>query len=182
VNYLDQYVIHFRGLKEGEHRYVFMLDDRFFSEFPGSEIHRSAIRADVTLDKSATFLILMFRLRGMVCMPCDRCLDDFELPISNDTTVYVKFGNGVKADAEDVIFLQPDDHEIAISQMLFEFAHLALPLKRIHPENKKGKSLCNKEMLAKLAKFSAGHSGKGNGIREIDPRWDELKKIQGNNH
>lgn len=181
MNYLDQYTIPFKGLKEGEHEFEFALDERFFMAFEKSEIKKANLIARVMLEKKTTFLTLHFSLSGTAEIQCDRCLEYFDLPVSHNATLFVKFVHGKQSEQEDVVFLPPEEHQIIISQMLYDFAHLSLPYKRIHPENNKGKSLCNKEMLAKLAKFSAGVTHPHQRNSTSDPRWNELKKLLNNN-
>ncbi len=52
---------------------------------------------------------------------------------------------------------------------------LALPLKRIHPDDDHGRSTCDPEMIRKLEDHLVA------GEEESDARWDELKKLSENN-
>ena len=61
------------------------------------------------------------------------------------------------------------------SQFFYEYIHLALPIKRIHPDDKKGRSTCNPVMIRKLEDHLIADDDK------TDPRWDELRKLTGNN-
>jgi uncharacterized metal-binding protein YceD (DUF177 family) len=51
---------------------------------------------------------------------------------------------------------------------------LALPIRKIHPNDSDGKSKCNPAMLQKLNDLRAEEP-------ESDPRWDQLKKLMNNN-
>jgi uncharacterized protein len=61
-----------------------------------------------------------------------------------------------------------------LRQQIYEFIMLALPIKRVHPADKKGKSTCDPVMLKKLEELIIEE-------KENDPRWDELKKLMNNN-
>ena len=76
MNYLSQYTIPFSGLKEGEHLFDFIADDRFFAGFEESEITKGSVAVQVKLEKRSTYLRLSFALKGEVELICDRCLAD----------------------------------------------------------------------------------------------------------
>jgi uncharacterized metal-binding protein YceD (DUF177 family) len=52
---------------------------------------------------------------------------------------------------------------------------LALPIKRVHPLDKNGKSMCDPAMLKELEELIIEEE------KENDPRWDELKKLMNDN-
>jgi len=56
---------------------------------------------------------------------------------------------------------------------LYEFIHLALPIRRVHPLDKNGKVDCNPEMIKKLNKLLITEEKQNN----TDSRWDKLKKL-----
>ena len=123
-------------------------------------------------------MILTMDLNGTVMIPCDRCLEELQLSVSMQGDLYVKVGDPDKSN-EDVVFISPDEYELDLSHHMYEFIMLSLPYRRIHPENNRGESLCNQEMLLKLAKFSTGGPPEGEN-NSTDPRWDDLKKLMDN--
>jgi uncharacterized metal-binding protein YceD (DUF177 family) len=116
-----------------------------------------------------------FILKGSVIVTCDRCLDDLEVPVDFSSKLFVKFGDTTEEQTDEIIVLSHAEHELDISQYIYEFAHLSLPFKRVHPD-KKGKSTCNKEMLKKLDEYIIR-----NEQEETDPRWDDLKNLLNHN-
>jgi uncharacterized protein len=68
-----------------------------------------------------------------------------------------------------------DEHELDMKQYFYEYILLALPIKRVHPDDKNGNSTCDPEMLKKLKEHIISEEV------ESDPRWDELKKLINNN-
>jgi uncharacterized metal-binding protein YceD (DUF177 family) len=167
-----QFVIPFKGLKVGRHNFVFDIDDTFFDDYEQSEVTKGKVHAEIDLDKRANMLELHFRLSGNVMVICDRCLDEFELPIKYETALFVKFGDVNEEQTDEIIVLSHNEFEIDAAQYIYEFVHLSLPYKRVHPNDSKGRSTCNKEMLKKLDEYI---------IRENeddkDPRWDELQNL-----
>jgi uncharacterized protein len=170
-----QFVIPFKGLKTGKHDFVFDIDDKFFDDFEQSEVTRGNMHVEVILDKKINMLELNFMLQGYVVVTCDRCLDDLELPVNYKTALYVNFGDVTEEQTDEIIVLSRNEFELDIAQYLYEYVHLALPYKRIHPDNVKGQSTCNKEMLKKIEE----HLIRDNDD-DSDPRWDDLKSLLNN--
>lgn len=170
MNILDQYVIPLQGLEEGDYVYTFEVTDTFFDEFENSEIKKGKLDAEVILSKHASVITITFNLNGSVELLCDRCLENFNYKVSSSNSLFIKFGLVDNDKNGDIIYISDPEQQINIAQYLYEFAHLNIPIKRIHPENEKGESLCNKEMLKKLNELSDNKTN-------IDPRWEELKKL-----
>lgn len=169
-------LIPFKGLTEGEHDFQFQVDSAFFSQFENSEIKNGQVTVIVDLIKRSTLLELDVEISGEIEIECDRCLDLFNLPISYHGKLYVKFADYETSEDDDLIILNHNEHEVNLTQFVFEYIHLSLPVKRIHPDIN-GKTGCNKEMMAKLNDHIIDEE-----IEEkTDPRWDKLKDINKNN-
>jgi len=173
VRGLRKYVIPFTGLKDGNHTFNFILDDKFFEEFEGSEVKKGNVNVGINLVKNPRFIELNFKLDGEVEVMCDRCLDMFYLVIGYEETIYFRFGEESYEQSDNVIILSPKEHEIQTAQYLYEFVHLALPYKKIHPDQN-GEPGCNKTMLEKLNNLKIDEN-------KTDPRWDQLKEISDKN-
>jgi uncharacterized metal-binding protein YceD (DUF177 family) len=144
------YSIALSGLSIGKHFFPFEIDRTFFVNFEESEVQQAALQAAVTVDKTAHFLQLEIEIAGHVTVPCDRCLDDVDLPIAFRGTPIVKFvkktgDDGEWQDDEDILWVDTAAGELDITQYLYDSIILSLPLQRIHDEGG-----CNKEMIAKI--------------------------------
>jgi len=170
-----QFVIPFKGLKIGKHNFLFDIDDTFFDDYEQSEITKGKIHVEVDLEKKSNMLELYFSLTGNVKITCDRCLDEFEMPIEYTAELFVKFGDVTEEQTDEIIVLSHNEFEIDVAQYIYEFVHLGLPYKRVHPNNSKGQSTCNKEMLKKLDEYIIREN-----VENIDPRWDDLKNLLNN--
>lgn len=151
-----QFIIPFRGLATGSHKFAFEIGDKFFDDFEESEISKGKVLVNVDLNKMANMLELDFKLSGSVVVTCDRCLDEFDMPVSFETILYVKFGDTTHEQTDEILIISHAEGELDLAQYIYEYIHLSLPYKRIHPNDKKGKSLCNKDMLKKLNKYVSG--------------------------
>ena len=168
------YMIPLSGLKEGSHLYDFKIDDKFFAEFEESEIKSADLTALVRLTKRSAHMELKVELEGSAEIMCDRCLEYFFQEIESENNLFIKYGNNPEEVDDKVVIIPWGESELDLKQLIYEFAHLGLPLQRIHPDDKKGNSSCNPEMLLKLGEHM---TVKNEGI---DPRWQELNKLKDN--
>jgi uncharacterized metal-binding protein YceD (DUF177 family) len=173
-----QFIIPFKGLKVGRHDFIFEVDDKFFDVFPESEIKKGAVSIHVFLTKRDNMLEIEFEISGNVWVTCDRCLDEFLLPIEYESNLFVKFGEISEEQSDEIIILSSAETEIDLMQYIYEFIHLSLPYRKVHPNDKKGKSLCNKEMLKKINEYAVHENATNNS----NPEWDNLKNILLNNN
>lgn len=173
---LKKYVIPFAGLKEGRHEFEFDVDDSFFDQFDSSEIKKGKLGVSVELIKSQQVLEMGFYINGFVKTICDRCLDEFDLPVTYNGKLFFKFGEESYELTDEIIILSASEHEINISQFIYEFIHLALPYRRIHPDIN-GISGCNAMMIQKLESLKMNEVNRNN----YSPSWDKLKEITDKN-
>jgi len=150
------YTILFKGLSLGNHVYDWTIDGNFFKSYEMSEISDSCIQVQLTLVKRSRFLELHFALNGWVEVCCDRCLDPLKVEMESKAQMYVKFDDHASektSDDLDVIVLSHDEDRLDVAQYLYEYAHLNLPLRRVHPDDAQGRSTCNAEMISKLEQY-----------------------------
>ncbi len=176
MKYNRQFVIPFKGLKSGKHDFLFDIDEKFFNLFEESEIKRGKVHIEILLIKNINMLELNFTLEGTVAVMCDRCLDDLDIPVSYTTNLYVKFGDTTEEQTDEILILSHNEFELDVSHYIYEFSHLSLPYRRIHPDNESGISMCDSTMLQKLDEYQIEPN-----IKNIDPRWDNLKSLLNNN-
>jgi uncharacterized protein len=169
VNPLKDFVLQFSGLDEGIHSFEFLVDDKFFTQFELSEISEGKVKVELQLDKQTTMMVLDFDIKGSITCVCDRCLEEYPENIAGHEQIIVKFSEDKSEESDEIKVISPSEHQIDLSQDIFEFITLMLPLKRLHPLDKKGKSTCDPEIIKILENLSVQNN--------IDPRWDELKKI-----
>ena len=169
------FTIPLSGLKEGRHTFDFEINKEFFDLFEESEVKEGALVAITEVEKRSSHIDLVIKITGNVRICCDRCLEMFDQPVGCENRFLVKFGK-VRDDSDpDILTVPADEHELDMQQYFYEFIHLALPIQRVHPEDKDGKSTCEPVMLEKLGEHLVEVEKKN------DPRWDELKKLMNDN-
>lgn len=171
-----EYIIQFVGLSLGEHEYEFKVNDSFFEDLDYSEIKQGNITVNLTLLKQSQMMVLHFKISGTIKTMCDLCSDEFDLPIAGTYKLIVKVGGADTGNEDDdIITIAANEHELDLSQYIYEYIALSLPIKRIHPVDKDGNSTCDPEVLGRLNGFLIDEDKEE---QEIDPRWNDLKNIK----
>lgn len=147
---LRQYTIPFKGLKNGKHDFEFKVDNKFFEAFEESEIKDGDATVTVTMEKSASLLQLHVEINGIVIVECDRCLEDTEFPVNYAGDLKVKFSDETDEYDGDVMWLNPAEDEVGLSQYIYESIILSLPYSRVHGTDPDGRLLCNHDMLERF--------------------------------
>jgi uncharacterized protein len=169
VDYLKQFVIPFVGLSVGNHQFDFEIDDKFFASFEDSDIKQAKILVGLELERQERMLVLNFLLSGTIRVSCDRCLGEFDMPVKSTEEYFIKFGSEHKEEDDNVLVITENETHIDLAPLLFEYLSLLVPFRVVHPDDEKGVSLCDPEVLKRLEQLSA-HKDK-------DPRWDALKNL-----
>jgi len=168
------YNIAFRGLSQGKHFFEYEIDDRFFSDFDGGVVEEGRVNVCLTLEKQSALMILKFDIKGLVRVQCDRCLEMYDQPIKGSDQIFVKFGEKEFEDGDEVIWVGANDNQLNVAQLIYEFVCLAVPIKRVHPDDENGNSTCDPEMIEKLDKYIIKDDDQSN------PVWNDLKKLLNN--
>jgi len=169
------YAIPLSGLKEGLHNIDFEIGKEFFEKFEESEVKEGSLIANVEIEKRSSHADLFIRISGDVILCCDRCLEMFSQPVDCENRLLVKFGKSLDDIDPDILSVPADEHELDLTQHFYEYIHLALPIRRVHPEDSDGNSTCDPEMIRKLEEYIIEKK------KNTDPRWDELKKLMNDN-
>jgi uncharacterized metal-binding protein YceD (DUF177 family) len=169
------YAIPISGLKEGRNRFDFRIGREFFENFEESDIRNGDLAVSVEADKKSSHADLNILITGTISISCDRCLGLFSHPVNCSNRLLIKFGRTFDESDPDIITIPSDESELDMEQYFYEYILLALPIQRVHPAGRDGKSTCDPEMLEKLKEHIVNEEEKS------DPRWDELKKLMNNN-
>ena len=173
-------------------KYEFVLDNLFFANIDGPEVQKGKVNVVLVVKKTSRAFELNFQTDGVVWVPCDRCLDDMEQPITSTDKLMVKFGAEYAEEGDNLIVIPEEEGIINVAWFMYEFVALAIPMKHVHAPGK-----CNKMMSSKLRKhlrttpdemdeesFIPDEESDVLGEEAdntVDPRWNELKKILDNN-
>ena len=123
---------------------------------------------DALVEKSGRFIGLDLDIEGSVTVTCDRCLGDLVLPVSVHPRFSVKFGQepasaeGAPAEGDrEIVFLPETDTEMDLSQLVYDYVCISLPMSRVHPEGE-----CDPDTVKYLMTEPSDDEGEESGLKE----------------
>ena len=143
----DKFIIPLNGLAAGITEFSWQAGKEFFDSFENSEILDAHLDADVSVEKSGRYIGVDCDVRGEVTVECDRCLDELDMPIDVEIRLSVKYGSEESSEdpqqgEREVIFIPEIDAEMDMSQIIYDYVCLSLPMQRMHDEGE-----CNPEVM-----------------------------------
>jgi len=164
---LKQFKIPFKGLCLGTHFFDWEIDKKFFEAIENPDVLDCSVVIKLELEKQERMMILDFTISGFLKVSCDRCLEAFNLPVKIQEKYFIKFGEEYKEESESILVIPESEYQVDLSELVFDYISLSIPIKKIHPDDNQGDSMCNEDTLAKLNELT--------GKKGDDPRWEVLK-------
>ena len=135
----DNFIIPLNGLAAGETRFSWHAGKEFFDSFENTEILDADVDIEVRVEKSGRYLGVDCEVEGDVTVECDRCLEDLEMPVDSHIALSVKYGEEENQEEHqegerEIIFVPQDSAEFDMSQIIYDYICLALPIQRVHEE------------------------------------------------
>ncbi|MBP5374305.1 MAG: DUF177 domain-containing protein [Bacteroidales bacterium] len=144
-------IIPLNGWAAGERKYSFEADSEFFQTFGNTEIQDASVKADVLVKRYGEHKAdVCLKLSGSLTVPCDRCLEPLTLPVEVSQAFRVCFSDEdeerFSADGKESLSLVPGSLDVDMSQAVYDYACLSLPIQRVHPEGE-----CNPDTVRFLS-------------------------------
>ena len=158
----DKFIIPLNGLASGESRFFWHAGKEFFDSYDNSEILAADIDIEVVVEKSGRYLGIDCDIEGSVSVECDRCLDELEMSVDVEIRLSVKYGEEESSDEHhegerEVVFIPETDAEFDMSQIVYDYVCLALPMQRVHEDGG-----CNPEAMSRLSTGPVQEAGDEN--------------------
>ena len=169
---ISAFLIPFIGLKDGVHLFDFIVTNEFFEGYNFLDFKKADVKVNLVFEKKTTMLNLHFKASGRVNVPCDLSNEPFDLSISSDFPLVVKFGDTDNRNEDELLILPHGSHQIDVAHYIYEMIVLSIPQKKIHPGIKNG--TLKSDVLEKLKDLDPQ---KNPFLDKIDPRWDKLKDL-----
>jgi uncharacterized metal-binding protein YceD (DUF177 family) len=160
------------GLSYKAHEFEFEFGDAFFEKYGKDLVSDGHFIAKVVLDKHETFIEAEFKIKGEAKLICDRSLDPFDFPIDIDKRIMFKYGEEEMELSDEIMVISPDRTSLELGQYMYEFIALTVPIKKLHPKFQDTEE--DEEEEGKIIYTSKA----GNEEKEVDPRWETLKKLK----
>jgi len=170
-----QYSLNVARLKLGSNTDEFEVNDDFFQHFDQDIIQGSNVHVDLGIYKSSTHLDVTFSFDGTVRVACDRCGELYDQPIQEKQRIFYAFDENMKFEGYEVMYVDAAEPWLSIVQELYDFIHLAVPLRRV-PDTSIHQ--CDPAILHKLGLDEEGNPLEKESEEVIDPRWEKLKKLR----
>lgn len=172
-----RYDIAFVGLKPGNHEFEYDIDDKFFVEYQGQDFRNCVAHVKLSLDKKTGFMLLKFEVGGKVEVTCDRCGNGLPLDLWDEFNIVIKMVDNPdemndQEEDPDIYYISKGESHLHISNWLYEFINLSIPMQRMCGPDEIGGPSCNKEVLAMLQKLLPEDNDASN------PLWKGLEKFK----
>ena len=143
----ENFIIPLNGLAAGETRFSWHAGKEFFDSFENTEILDADVDIEVRVEKSGRYLGVDCEVEGDVVVECDRCLEDLEMPVDSHIALSIKYGEEENLEEHqegerEIIFIPEDSAEFDMSQIIYDYMCLALPMQRVHRDGE-----CNPETI-----------------------------------
>ena len=143
----DNFIIPLNGLAAGENTFSWHTGKEFFEAFENTEVLDAELDVSVSVEKSGRYVGVDCAVDGYVTVSCDRCLEDLRMPIGTDIMLSVKFGEEESSEdhqegEREIVFVPEGDAELDLSQVIYDYVCLALPMQRHHNDGE-----CNPEAM-----------------------------------
>jgi uncharacterized metal-binding protein YceD (DUF177 family) len=180
MSYRREYEIAFVGLKLGEHEFSYEITDKFFEAYQQQDFTNCKAAVKLKLDKKNGFMLLKFDLDGHLDVICDRCGNNLTLQLWDEFNLIVKMVDDPEVMNEreedpDIYYISKGESHLYISDWIYEFINLAIPMQKMCKEDEIGGPQCNNEVLARLKQMEDESKSNTNTI------WkglDQFKDLQ----
>ena len=134
----ENFIVPLNGLTQGKTEFFRSVGKEFFESFENSEILAAGLDVKIVVEKSGRFIGVDCEIDGDVTVTCDRCLGDLRVPVSTGFSLSVKFGDpdaaGEAEGEREVVVLPFTDTDLDLSQTVYDYICLSLPVQRVHEE------------------------------------------------
>lgn len=164
------FTIQFGSLKEGFHDFKYQIGDDFFTLIDQEIIQQGEVSVLLNLERSERHMTCNFTLNGWVTKSCDVCLSELQYPVKSVQHLHIKVTDKEIEEDSDLISVDSNAYELDLTNHLFDYIALSLPMK-LECKDALNRKECDEKVLEMLA----------NSEDETDnsdhPEWQKLKEI-----
>ena len=144
------YKVQLASLPEGKFQQEFVCDTQFFKNMENEDVVNSDVKVHLDLENRNGLYDLKFTLKGMVQVPCDRCLDPIDIEVDTSYNIKVEYGDSYDDASDELLIIPSSNSYLNVAYMLYDTILLSIPMRHVHPLGK-----CNRAMAAALNKHKA---------------------------
>ena len=159
MSHRREYEIAFVGLKPGNHLFEYQIKDEFFLPYGAQDFKNCVATVKLNLEKNNGFMLLQFDVDGQLESSCDRCGDDLPVQLWDEFKLIVKLVDepdilNEQEEDPDVIYISRSESHLHVSDWIFEFINLSIPLQKKCKDLPNGTTGCNPSVLEMLAQMN----------------------------
>ena len=152
--------IAFVGLKPGVHEFNYELNNQFFIDKGAEDYTNASANVKLLLEKNIGFMLLKFEIGGKADVNCDRCGNPLNMDLWDEFKMLIKLVDNPEEMNEqeedpDVFYISRTESHLEVSNWLYEFVTLSIPMQRMCSKEEMGGPQCNNEVLQKLKEMEA---------------------------
>ena len=136
-------------MSDGHHEQDFVCDTLFFKNMEKDEVLNADVKVHLDIEVKHEAYDCTFTCKGMMQIPCDRCLDPMDHEVDTTYHITVKYGESYNDESDDVLVIPETETGVNVAYMLCDTIMLTIPMRHVHPMGK-----CNRAMAAALHKHS----------------------------
>jgi uncharacterized metal-binding protein YceD (DUF177 family) len=173
-----EFEIAFVGLKPGVHEYNYTINDKFFEAFQQQDFRNCHAHVKVLLDKKSGFILLKFEIGGKLQVTCDRCNSNLPLDLWDEFNLTVKLVENPEVmneqeDDPDMYYIAQGESHLDVSNWIYEFINLSLPMQKACEYEKMDGPHCNPSAIDVLKKLEPEEKE-----TKQNPIWKGLEKFK----
>lgn len=163
-------------LKNTQHEFSFVADETLFEGTAHTSVEKAQLKIALVLDKSETMLHLHFNIEGSLTLLCDRSLEPFEHSIAVKQQLIWQFGDTPETITDELEIIDRQTAVINVSQPIYEFVLLAIPMKKLHP---RFRNEADDDTVEETLIYSSENTpASPDEDSPIDSRWEALRKLK----
>ena len=173
-----EFEIAFVGLKPGVHEYNYTISDKFFEAFQQQDFRNCHAHVKLLLDKKSSFMLLKFEIGGKLQVTCDRCNSNLPLDLWDEFNITVKLVENPEVmneqeDDPDMYYIAQGESHLDVSNWIYEFINLSLPMQKACEYEKMDGPHCNPTAIDVLKKLEPEEKE-----TKQNPIWKGLEKFK----
>ena len=179
MSHRREFDIAFVGLKPGIHEFEYVINDKFFVAYQQQDFRNCHANVKLYLEKQNGFMLLKFEIGGKVEVNCDRCGNDLPLDLWDEFKIVVKLVEDPEVmnqqeEDPDVYYIARGESHLHVSDWIYEFINLSIPMQKICGYDKADGPQCNPAALNMLKKLEPEEDKE----KKDNPIWKGLEKFK----
>ncbi len=181
MNLQNAYKVNILGLKQGKHEFEYHIGDAFFALFEHSLIEKGDLKVVVVLDKTDRLIDAHFSIKGTIELICDRTLRPFNQDINISEQIIFQYADKYEEMNESLVHIPHGEHQLDLSSFLYELICVEVPMRKLHPDLETDEDSDEDLLIYTSAEDLDEEEDSDDGDEDefIDPRWQALKRLKG---